>query len=91
MVDVFTYYTPKHKNIWSNSVQYAKDAIHHYSELVGEYPYTIVSAVQGPESFGGGMEYPTITVLSPETNSRDLDNTIAHEIGHNWFLWPPRQ
>ena len=35
-------------------------------EWIGEYPYNIVSVVQGPESFGGGMEYPTITVISPE-------------------------
>ena len=42
-----------------------KRAVLHYSSLVGEYPYNVVSAVQGPESFGGGMEYPTITVISP--------------------------
>jgi hypothetical protein len=48
-------------------------------------PYNIVSVVQGPKSFGGGMEYPTITVISPTENIQELDNTIAHEIGHNWF------
>jgi hypothetical protein len=85
VIDVYTYYTPAQKDVWRNSVRYAKDAIHHYSNLVGEYPYNIVSAVQGPESFGGGMEYPTITVLSPDKNPIDLDFTLAHEIGHNWF------
>jgi hypothetical protein len=85
VIDVFTYYTPQHKSTWQNSVQFVKDAIHHYSGLVGEYPYNVVSIVQGPESFGGGMEYPTITVISPEKNAKDLDNTAAHEIGHNWF------
>ncbi len=85
VIDVFTYYTAEQKTIWNRSVQYAKDAIHHYSKWVGEYPYSVVSVVQGPESFGGGMEYPTITVLSPYDSPRDLDYTIAHEIGHNWF------
>ena len=85
VIDVFTYYTPQQKSTWQNSVQFAKDAIRHYSELVGEYPYNVVSAVQGPESFGGGMEYPTITVLSPSKKESEIDNTIAHEIGHNWF------
>lgn len=85
VIDVFTYYTHQHKSTWQNSVQFAKDAIRHYSGLVGEYPYNVVSAVQGPESFGGGMEYPTITVLSPAKKASDIDNTIAHEIGHNWF------
>jgi hypothetical protein len=86
IIDVYTYYTPTHKTIWSNSVRYSKEAILHYSKLVGEYPYNTVSAVEGPESFGGGMEYPTITVLSPYDNAKDLDYTLAHEIGHNWFF-----
>ena len=85
IIDVFTYYTPSEKEKWHNSVKFSKDAIHHYSNLVGEYPYKTVSVVQGPESFGGGMEYPTITIISPGEDVEELDHTIAHEIGHNWF------
>ncbi|HMK26535.1 MAG TPA: M1 family metallopeptidase [Chitinophagaceae bacterium] len=85
VIDVFTYYTTQQNKAWDNSVKYAKDAVRHYSSLVGEYPYNIVQVVQGPESFGGGMEYPTITVISPTGNPKELDITIAHEIGHNWF------
>jgi hypothetical protein len=85
IIDVYTFYTPKHKEIWSNSILYAKRAVHHYSSLVGEYPYSIVQAVLGPESFGGGMEYPTITIISPVKDKKALDNVITHEIGHNWF------
>lgn len=85
VVDIFTYYTPAQKEMWSKSVAHSKDAIRHYSNLVGEYPYNIISVVQGPESFGGGMEYPTITAISPMPNEKMLDNVIAHEIGHNWF------
>ena len=85
VIDVFTYYTMQQNKGWDNSVKYSKDAVHHYSSLIGEYPYNIVQVVQGPESFGGGMEYPTITVISPGSSAKNLDNTIAHEIGHNWF------
>ncbi len=85
VINVFTYYTTQQNKGWDNSVKYAKDAVRHYSTLVGEYPYNIVQVVQGPESFGGGMEYPTITVISPESNAMSLDYVIAHEIGHNWF------
>jgi hypothetical protein len=85
IIEVFTYYTSQQKDFWKSSLQFAKDAVRFYSGKVGEYPYTIVSVVQGPQSFGGGMEYPTITVISPAKSLNELDNVIAHEIGHNWF------
>ncbi|HEX7903918.1 MAG TPA: M1 family metallopeptidase, partial [Chitinophagaceae bacterium] len=85
VIDVYSYYTTLHKENWSKSVQFIKDGTRHYSKLVGEYPYHQVSVVQGPESFGGGMEYPTITVISPVKTTAALDRVIAHEIGHNWF------
>lgn len=85
VIDVFTFYTTQQNTGWNNSVKYAKDAVRHYSTLIGEYPYNIVQVVQGPESFGGGMEYPTITVISPMENAKELDHVITHEIGHNWF------
>ncbi len=85
VIDVYSYYNLTQEKYWKSSVANSKDAIRHYSTLVGEYPYNIVSVVQGPESFGGGMEYPTITIISPIANVKDLDRTMAHEIGHNWF------
>lgn len=85
VIQVYTYFTPAEVNTWKNSLQYAKDAVRFYSREVGEYPYSIVSVVQGPQSFGGGMEYPTITIISPAASEKELDITIAHEIGHNWF------
>ena len=84
-IEVFSYYTPSQQLIWKNSVQFAKDAIRFYSNEVGEYPFNTVSVVQGPASFGGGMEYPTITIISPVSTEDGLDEVIAHELGHNWF------
>ena len=84
-IEIYTFYTKQQEQYWKNSVQFCKDAIHFYSDHVGEYPYNSVSAVQGPPSFGGGMEYPTITVISPVESEKELDLTIAHELGHNWF------
>jgi hypothetical protein len=85
IIDVFSYYTPAHTKTWDNTVNMLKDAVRTRSEWIGEYPYSVVSAVQGPESFGGGMEYPTITIISPEENKKLLEFTMAHEVGHNWF------
>ncbi len=85
IMDIYSYYTTGEKKYWENTVAFAKNAIKTRSEWIGEYPFSAVSIVQGPESFGGGMEYPTITILSPMTDEKLLDYTIAHEIGHNWF------
>lgn len=84
-IDIFSYYTPSQKKYWKNTVSFAKQAVKTRSEWVGEYPFSVVSVVQGPASFGGGMEYPTITVISPEQDEKQLQYTIAHEISHNWF------
>ncbi len=35
--------------------------------------------------FNGGMEYPTITSITPVSSSADLEKLIGHEVGHNWF------
>lgn len=88
VVDVFNYSLPAAKgktSPFTEGAKYAKEAVRFYSREVGEYPYATVSVVQGPESFGGGMEYPTITVISPTASAKELDITIAHEVGHNWF------
>jgi hypothetical protein len=85
IINLASYYTPGHKEFWSTSIKTSKEAILFYSREVGEYPYNSLSVIQGPASFGGGMEYPTITVIAPTSGRRELDLTIAHEIGHNWF------
>ncbi|MBC7950130.1 MAG: M1 family metallopeptidase [Chitinophagaceae bacterium] len=85
VVDVYSFYTPGEVLMWRKSVDHGKRALQHYSNLVGDYPYSTLSIVQGPKSFEGGMEYPTVTVISPLDTESELDNTIAHEIGHNWF------
>ncbi len=85
VVQVFSYFTQQHQSNWKYSLQFTKDALRFYSKEVGEYPYNTVSVVQGPLSFGGGMEYPTITVIAPTPTLKVLDVIIAHEVGHNWF------
>ena len=43
-----------------------------------------MSAVEAKMGFNGGMEYPTITSISPLPDEKSLDLTIEHEVGHNW-------
>ena len=75
-------------NQWPNSIDYVKDAVHHYSNWIGDYAYPVVQAVEGPKNnSSGGMEYPMVTLItSPDAKPETLDAVIAHEVGHNWFM-----
>lgn len=85
IIDVYAFYTPASRRTWQHSTQYMKDAIRFRSTLIGEYPFNVVTAVEAGMGNSGGMEYPTITAINMHGASRDLDITLEHEIGHNWF------
>lgn len=84
IIHVIAYYTPNGKEVWKNSISYLKNAILTRSKWLGEYPYETVTAVEAKMGFSGGMEYPTITAISPEPDAKSLELTIEHEVGHNW-------
>ncbi|MDQ6843962.1 MAG: M1 family metallopeptidase, partial [Bacteroidota bacterium] len=84
VINVWSFFTPGGKEVWKNSIAFIKDAVKTRSEWLGEYPYNNVSAVEAKMGFAGGMEYPTITSISPMQSERSLDLTIEHEVGHNW-------
>ncbi len=71
-------------NGWEKATDYLKETIRHYSHLVGPYPYGTVKAVEGDMKAGGGMEYPTITVIDRGAAGA-LATVLVHEVGHNWF------
>jgi hypothetical protein len=85
-VDVFSYYQPNKIAGWQQSTEYAKRGLHKYSKWIGDYPYNNVSVVSGASNENsGGMEYPTITLITTQSAGKELDETIVHEVGHNWF------
>src|SRR5258706_5704497 len=85
IIDVFSYHHGS--SLWDKSVDYIKDGVRHYSSWIGEYPFPVVQAVEGPaNSSSGGMEYPMITLITePDANEEKLDATIVHEVRHNWL------
>lgn len=84
-VQAYAFYTPEQADSWSGSMKMIKNALLFRSREIGDYPFEVVSVVEAPMGFAGGMEYPTITSITPMSNEKSLGITIQHEIGHNWF------
>lgn len=85
VVDTWVFFTNKNFELWKDAINYVNQSTLFYSNLLGDYPYNNVTAVDGTIMAGGGMEYPNITVIGDMSNAIDLDVTITHEVGHNWL------
>lgn len=85
IVNSWAMFVPNNAALWVNAIEYINDATYYYSKWNGDYPYNNVTAVDGTISAGGGMEYPTITVIGNASNKEELELVIVHEVGHNWF------
>ena len=85
IIKVFSFVLPVNKALWKNSTEFIKKSIRSNSEWVGEYPYNTVSVVDNAADTKGGMEYPSITLLTAGGDERELERVIKHETGHNWF------
>lgn len=84
-VTAYAAFYPEHIKGWSKSIQNLKSTTLFYSKKVGPYPYQTIKAVEGPLIAGGGMEYPTVTIIIPTNNPQLVSQVITHEAGHNWF------
>lgn len=83
IVTAWTAFLPAYQKSWKNGTTYLKNTIKHYGQWVGAYPYQTIKAIQGDMKAGGGMEYPTVTVI--EKSVGGSEDVIVHEAGHNWF------
>lgn len=83
-ITAYIAYLPWNKKNWEQGMKALKTAVHLYSEEIGPYPYSTIKAADGPLEAGGGMEYPTVTVISGQMGS-ETAVALVHEAGHNWF------
>jgi hypothetical protein len=84
IVTTYAAFLPRHKTQWEKATGYLAQTVKHYGDWVGPYPFKTIKAVEGDMHAGGGMEYPTITIIDKSSYSV-LSSTIIHEGGHNWF------
>ncbi len=85
ILNIFAYYLPANETLWGNSLSFIKKALISKSQWLGEYPYNIVSVVDNAAPTSGGMEYPTVCLLTAGVSEATLESVINHEVGHNWL------
>jgi hypothetical protein len=84
LITTWSAFLPVYQDKWLKANDYLKDAVKYYGTWVGPYPYSTIKAVLGDMKSGGGMEYPTITLIDRVATSK-LKTVVVHEAGHNWF------
>lgn len=84
-VTTWSMFLPEDASLWMKAVTFADSGIWYYSKWVGDYPYPQATVVDGSLGAGSGMEYPMITIIREDNSRQQLDEVIAHELGHNWF------
>ncbi len=83
-VATWVLFTHERSDLWQNAIEYVDKAVRFRSEVLGEYPYAHATALHN-HTPSSGMEYPMITLLGYMDNAKNLEQTIEHEVGHNWF------
>lgn len=84
-VETRVLFTPANTRLWADAVTYVNESVRLYSQWIGDYRYAHCTAVDGTLAAGGGMEYPMVTIIGGAYTPKQLDEVIAHEVGHNWF------
>ncbi len=84
VVTTYTAFLPQYQKLWKHGNDNLKETIHCYGSWVGPYQYKTIKAVLGDMKAGGGMEYPTVTIIDKAAQN-NLKTVIIHEAGHNWF------
>jgi hypothetical protein len=57
-----------------------------FSEIFGDYPFELYGAVVVNAETGSALETQTLSIFGADTLEReDLEETIAHEVSHQWF------
>ena len=66
------------------SLLVAEKSIKLYNNLFGKYPYSTYSVVQ-TKFVQGGMEFPTLVLISDTLEREAYNEVIAHETAHQWW------
>ncbi len=85
---VYYYTFPEDSLPATYAFRHVPDMVQFYDSLIGPYPFAKLALVQSSTRYGG-MENSS-AIFFPEdspsyTGKRDNEETVAHEIAHQWF------
>lgn len=87
-IPIYYYTYPEDSLQAVNGFKRVTDMVSFYEETIGQFPYSRLSLVESSTIFGGMENSSAIffTEKSPSfTGERDNEETVAHEIAHQWF------
>lgn len=87
-IPIYYYTYPEDSLNAVNGFKRAADMVSYYEETIGPFPYSRLSLVESSTIFGGMENSSAIffTEKSPSfTGEKDNEETVAHEIAHQWF------
>ena len=85
-IEVTTWMFPEDADSAAPSFLRAAQMVDHFVNTIGEYPFEKLAHVQSATRFGG-MENAS-AIFYPEraiASGRVIEDTVAHEIAHQWF------
>jgi aminopeptidase N len=85
-IPVSSWVYPQTKELGFYDFANTKNILNFFIEKFGEYPYQKLANVQSKTQFGGMENAGTIFYAEKSVKGeRDFEDTIAHEIVHQWF------
>jgi len=94
-ITINSYALPTHQIASKMLLTQTEQALHHFEQRFGPYPYNEFDIVSTP-TYALGIEYPGIVVMAQTLYNEGetvnnipvsalLESTIAHEVAHQWF------
>lgn len=85
---IVSYYQPGSALSGQRSLTVTEQALRTFNARFGRYPLAELEVIQVPLTRFWGVEYPGVVLIEQSLyrrGGRDLDTTVAHEVGHQWW------
>ena len=81
------YYPQGLKEVGATTFRRTAEMIACFSDFFGPYPFEAYGVVVADADFGFALETQTLTLFSRQAVRRraELEDTVAHELAHQWF------